>query len=244
VADIRAEATARIQEIRSRGVFIAEGFGERPSDLQPSLATIIQHIYEDAKDSIWQEIDPTFIATIPDAILLRTESLNREDYILHPVSGEHLSNDSKARIAALRDEGVLWNTQIVISDGLNALAVTDGDQLMGLVRRLRLELNQAGFEVAPTNLLVHSGRVRAGYRIGEQLFGGRKGQFHVLHIIGERPGSGHHTLSIYMTKADGQSWAVPDQVDHNITKVVSGIALTALTPDRGAIEAVRILQQM
>ncbi len=243
-AEIRAEATARIAEVRSRGVFIAEGFGESYSDLQPSLAQHVQHIYDDAKISIWKELDDVFVSTIPNVVRLKTQSLDREDYILHPVSGEHLSDDSKALIQRLREQSHQSDTQIVISDGLNALAVTDGDQLMSLVRRLRKELVGSGFKVAPTNVIVEAGRVRAGYRIGEQLFGGRKGRFTILHVIGERPGSGHHTLSIYMTVADGDVWGEADKVDHNITKVVSGIAITALSPELGAIEAVKILRTM
>ena len=93
-------------------------------------------------------------------------------------------------------------------------------------------------------MIVDSGRVRAGYRIGEQLFGGRDGNCSLLHIIGERPGTGHHTLSIYMTKTDGKTWGTPDKVDHNITKVVSSIAATALLPELGAVEAVRILRRL
>ena len=142
-----------------------------------------------------------------------------------------------------RDRSEQFNTQIVISDGLNALAVMDSDQLLSLIRRVRAELAGTEFTLSPENLVVNSGRVRAGYRIGEQLFGGRNGTFTILHIIGERPGSGHHTLSVYMTRADGQTWDIADKVDHNITKVVSGIANTTLKPDLGAIEAVRILRQ-
>jgi len=241
--EIRTEAATRIAEIRARGVFIAEGFGEKPSILQPSLASQLQHIYDNAKVSIWKELDDLFVATVPDVVRLRTQSADRMDYILHPVSGEQLSDESRARLARLRDDlDQKLDTQIVISDGLNALAVMDGDQLLSLVRRLRSELAIAGFRASPTNLIVDAGRVRAGYQIGERLFGGREGQFSLLHIIGERPGTGHHTLSIYMTVADGKTWGVPGTVDHNITKVVSGIATTALSPEEGAIEAARILR--
>ena len=242
--EIQSEAATQIADVRSRGVFIAEGFGATPSILQPSLAKHIQHIYDDAKVSIWMQLDDAFIATVPDVTRLRTRSADRNDYILHPVSGEHLSDESATVIAQLRqNNNDQFNTQIVISDGLNALAVMDGDQLLRLIRRLRTELAGTEFTVSPQNLVVNSGRVRAGYRIGEQLFGGRVGKFTLLHIIGERPGSGHHTLSIYMTPADGQTWGISDKVDHNITKVVSGIANTAMTPDLGAIEAARILRQ-
>ena len=241
---IQQGGLATIAEIRSRGVFIAEGYGAKPSQLQRPLAEQIRHIYDDAKISIWKELDDTFVATVPDVVRLRTQSASRTDYILHPVSGEHLSEDSKLLLDDLRLKSESCDTQIVISDGLNALAVTDADQLLTLVSRLRADLAVAGFRASPANLIVDAGRVRAGYRIGERLFGGRKGRLALLHVIGERPGSGHHTLSVYMTVADGADWSIPDKIDHDITKVVSGIALTALSPELGAIEAVKILRTM
>lgn len=242
--EIRTDAASQIASVRSRGVFIAEGFGTAPSIPEPVLARHIQHIYDDAKISIWMELDDAFVATVPNVKRLRTRSADRTDYILHPVSGEHLSDESAGLIDRYRrDSREHFNAQIVISDGLNALAVMDGGQVLNLVRQLRSELDGTEIVLAPENLIVDSGRVRAGYRIGEQLFGGRDGNFTILHIIGERPGSGHHTLSIYMTRADGQTWDIADKVDHNITKVVSGIANTALTPELAAIEAVKILRQ-
>lgn len=241
---IRQEARDRIAEVRSRGVFIAEGYGSSPAILQPELAQQIQHIYEDARISIWKELDDAFVTTIPNAVRLRSQSADRTDYILHPVSGEHLSESSREIIETIRRQNDPWNVQIVISDGLNAQAVTDGDQLMSLMTGLRRELVAAGFKTSPTHLVVDAGRVRAGYRIGEQLFGARDGRFTLLHIIGERPGSGHHTLSIYMTTANGAEWSIPDRVDHNITKVVSGISITAMAPDAAAVDAVRILRQL
>ena len=242
---ILAEASSRIAEVRARGVFIAEGFGDRPPDLDPALAKNVRRIYDDAKMCIWKELDEAFIATLPDVARFRTRSLDRTDYILHPVSGEHLSDDSTSRLSLLRMRDQEGSTvQIVVSDGLNANALMDGDQLMTLIRRLRSELSDAGYRTSPNLMLVTSGRVRAGYRIGDRLFGGLGGRKSLLHIIGERPGSGHRTLSIYMTTADGATWGIADKVDHNITKVVSGIATTALVPDLAAIEAVRILRQM
>ena len=66
----------------------------------------------------------------------------------------------------------------------------------------------------------------------------------ILHIVGERPGSGHRTLSIYITSAQGEDWSVESKVDHNITRVVSGIAQTALEPSLGAQAAARILRTL
>ena len=65
----------------------------------------------------------------------------------------------------------------------------------------------------------------------------------IVHIIGERPGSGHHTFSAYLTAASGPDWAAA-KIDHDITKVVSGIATTALPPADAATETARLLTAM
>ena len=92
--------------------------------------------------------------------------------------------------------------------------------------------------------MVTGGRVRAGYRIGEQLFGGLPGRRAILHVIGERPGTGHRSFSVYMTCPTGALWARSGKVDHDITRVVAGIANTALQPDLAADNAARILRGM
>lgn len=243
---ILAEAKTKMAEVRSRGVFLASGYGASPAKLTPTLASQVQHIYEDAKRCIWEELPTDFESDAEHVLPLITRAKSREDYILHPLSGEYLSEPSLVQLTLRRNTLVRHDDDcvIVVSDGLNALAVTDEGQLDALLVTLRKALESEEFRIAPGYLLVRSGRVRAGYRIGETLFGGRTGQRTLLHIIGERPGSGHHTLSIYMTTADGATWAIPDRVDHNITKVVSGIAFTALRPDQAAQAAKRILQSM
>ena len=243
--EILDEAANRISEVRSRGVFIATGYDQLPSRMDRELDSRIHAIYEDARQSIWTELTAPFKDSIPDAVQLKTRSTDRTDYILHPVSGEHLSDDSVGVLDQLRAKaGEMAEVQIVASDGLNARSLMDGDQLKLLLRGLQTELADSGYQLARHVLLVESGRVRAGYRIGEQLFGGQSGNRAVLHIIGERPGTGHQTMSVYMTLADGKTWGTKDLVDHNITRVVSGIALTAMPPKDAAIEAVRILKQM
>jgi ethanolamine ammonia-lyase large subunit len=242
--DILGEARQRMNEVRSRGVFLAEGFGKTPSQLPPNLAQQVTRIYDDAKLSIWKELEPKFVSTIPNASKVRSRSKDRMDYILHPAKGERLSEDSFAKIEGLKSQFDKHQVQIVISDGLNALAVMQAEQLLPLLAQLQAELASAKVSLSPINLVIEAGRVRAGYRIGEQLFGGRKGKFGILHVIGERPGSGHRTLSIYMTVADGATWAIPDKVDHNITKVVSGIATTALKPKAAAIETAKLFRTM
>jgi ethanolamine ammonia-lyase large subunit len=66
----------------------------------------------------------------------------------------------------------------------------------------------------------------------------------ILHVIGERPGSGHHAFSVYISAPSVAIWAREGVTDHNITRVVSGIADTALTPEKAATETVNILKEI
>ncbi|MDX1970088.1 MAG: ethanolamine ammonia-lyase subunit EutB [Planctomycetaceae bacterium] len=244
-ADLLAEGRSEMTAVRSRGVFLAEGHGTRPSDLAPQLELDILSIYDDAKRSIWAEFGPAFFESIPSAIPLATQSLDRSDYILHPASGESLSEDSANRVRLLSDRYAgQYDAVIVVSDGLNALSIMDEQQLQPFLRSLRSELQQAEFRVASDHLVVNSGRVRAGYRIGEALFANLDGPRAILHIIGERPGSGHRTFSVYLTSPTGAVWNTPAKVDHNLTRVVAGIANTALVPASAAAEVARLLKLM
>jgi len=242
---ILTEGRRQLGEVRSRGVFIAAGHGEAPHQLAPQLKADIDRIYVDAKQSIRAELTEDFMASVPNGVLIETESRNRDDYILHPESGERPSGKSNAILQQLRDRhSAQFDVQIVISDGLNALSIMDEGHLEPFLKRLRAGLRETGFRTAPENLIVTSGRVRAGYRTGEVLFGKLPGRRVILHVIGERPGTGHHAFSTYMTAATGATWGTPGKVDHNITKVVSGIAATALKPETGARSVVRILRSM
>lgn len=240
--EILAEGRARLESVRGHGVFVAQGHGTRPWEPEPALDAAVRRIYTDAKRSIWAELPPAFIAQVPDVLHAETRSADRTDYILHPESGERLSPRALEAIRALRArQAGAYDIQIVVSDGLNALAITDAGHLAPFLARLREQLLRAGYRPAPENIVVTSGRVRAGYRIGEALFGGLPGRRAILHVIGERPGTGHHTFSVYITAPPGLVWGREGEVDHNITKVVSGIATTALPPARGADETLKLL---
>lgn len=254
--EILADAQRQIAEVRSRGVFIAEGFGKTPADHTPELDQQLQHVYRDSRKCIFEEIPEEFVAAVPGVVALTTLSASREDYILHPTTGETLSSESAAAVARVRDgRPTSIDVQIVVSDGLNALAVTDEDHLSKLLHELRLQLAELGQQVAPEVFVVRSGRVRAGYRIGEMVFGAESDQQlnsaslddrplrTLLHIIGERPGSGHHTLSVYITSVATNVWSATGSVDHNMTQVVSGIANTALRPEAAAKSVAAILQR-
>ncbi len=243
--EILEEGRQQLAEVRGRGLFVAEGHGARPWDLQPSLQTDIKRIYDDAKVSIWAEFNQEFIAEIPNGLPLATRSSNRTDYILHPTTGEQPDDASIATLHRLRGhQDGRFDVQIVISDGLNALAIMEDGHLAPFLETLRSNLVRQGLSVSPGNLVLNSGRVRAGYRIGEILFAGLEGSRAILHVIGERPGTGHRTFSTYITAPAGDIWGTDGGVDHNITKVVSGVATTALNPKTGAEEVVRLLGLM
>jgi ethanolamine ammonia-lyase large subunit len=244
-SEIIAEAARILEEVRGRGVLISRGYHGVLSQLPLELDQEVHRIYSDAKECIWAELPQDFEAAIAPAVPIATQAVDRHDYILHPASGEALALSSVAVLERLRTEhGGQYDTLFVVSDGLNALALSSDDQAKSLLAHLERELAASGFRIMPERLLIRSGRVRTGYRIGEAVFRDQAGPKHLLHVIGERPGSGHRTLSIYITSTDGSTWSQPSTVDHNITKVVSGIATTALDPKQGAEAALRILREL
>jgi ethanolamine ammonia-lyase large subunit len=87
--------------------------------------------------------------------------------------------------------------------------------------------------------------VRAGYEVGELLFGKEGLSKHcVVHIIGERPGTMHRNFSVYITAASASNWNYRGKVDHDITRVVSGISDTAYLPKDAAVEVASIVAKL
>ena len=247
-AEILAEGTRQVDLVRARGVFIAEGYGVQPGDLNPVLDRQIRYLYEDSKTCIWAELPEEFIDDIPESVPVGSLSSDRTEYVLHPPSGEALAATSIANIERLRETHAgKYDVQIVISDGLNVFALTDEGHLRPYLERVRTELAEAGYHVAPEHIVVRGGRVRAGYRIGEMLYGkltDSRPTRAILHVIGERPGSGHHAFSVYITAPSVSTWTKKGTADHNITKVVSGIADTALAPAVAATHTVKIVRKI
>ncbi|HYO71561.1 MAG TPA: ethanolamine ammonia-lyase subunit EutB, partial [Archangium sp.] len=246
--EVLTEARRQMAQVRQRGVWLAEGHGANRWDLNPALDREIRYLYDDAKKSIHAELPDTFASTLPGAVSVVTGSKDREDYILHPPTGEQLAGEAVEALRRLRDAHAgQYDVQLVISDGLNAYALTDEGHLAPYLERVRTELAAAGYKVAPQPIVVRSGRVRAGYHIGEVLYGSLPdpdSHRAILHLIGERPGSGHHAYSVYITAPKVETWAQEGAVDHDITRVVSGIADTALSPSTAAVDTVRLLERL
>jgi ethanolamine ammonia-lyase large subunit len=241
---ILAEAEERIARVRSRGVFIATGHGAHPWDMDPALDEQVRRLYEDAKACIHAELPAHFLATVSPAVAVETDSLDRHDFVLHPPTGETLDEGSLAKVRELREaHSRRYDVQIVISDGLNAYSLTDGEHLAPYLSELRHGLAAAGLHPASEYVVVTNGRVRAGYRIGEILFGepGAPARATLIHVIGERPGNGHHTYSVYVTALPRSVWARQGTADHNHTCVISNVADTALHPVVAAQQTVALL---
>jgi ethanolamine ammonia-lyase large subunit len=218
-------------------------------DLNPQLSAKVQSYYDDAKKCLWAELTPDFIRTIPNVLQVSTLSKDRNDYIAHPPTGEQLSPQSIAALKKLRDS---WKSspmpikgQFVISDGLNAKAIMDENHLAPYLDEMRKMFAEHGAMISDTNIVVTSGRVRVGYRIGELLFEDSDPNMFkgILHIIGERPGTMHHSYSVYITVVKGKQWN-EKRIDHDITKLVCNIADTALAPKEAARETLTIIKEL
>ena len=245
--EIYAEGLKQVKEAEARGVDLAVGHGKNGWDLNPELAEKVTSYYRDAKICLRSEFTSEFIGSIPNALPVATTSRDREDYIAHPETGEKLNPEAVKALELLRDsrQGKPPGIQIVISDGLNARAIMDEGHLMPYLEEVRRLIREDGGVVEEKNIVVTNGRVRAGYEIGELLFGDpqSKEMKAILHIIGERPGTIHHTYSVYITSPKAKKWA-RKTVDHDITRVVSGISDTALPPREAAVDTVNILKEM
>ena len=246
---IYGEGKKKMKEVEDRGVDLATGHGKNPWDLNPQLAAKVQSYYDDAKKCLWAELTPEFVKTIPNALPVKALSKDRNDYISHPPTGEQLTSESIASLEKLRES---WKAspnpikgQIVISDGLNAKAIMDENHLAPYLNEIKKMFTDAGVTISDKNIVVTGGRVRAGYRIGEILFekaddNGFRG---ILHVIGERPGTMHHSYSVYITVVKGSVWA-QKKIDHDITKLVCNIADTALSPKDAARETLTIIREL
>jgi ethanolamine ammonia-lyase large subunit len=244
---IIAEGKAAIDRVRKRGVPIAEGYGEHPWQLQPSLDKEIRELFKDAKYCLWTEWENIYLKTIPNAVIISSMSVDKVDYVYHPASGERISPVGISALQVIREKRKKNNpaVQIVISDGLNARALMDAGHLHSFLDPLRKQLSERNISIGEENIVIRNGRVRAGYETGETLFGSSQQRAHcIVHIIGERPGTMHRNFSVYITSASASVWNVKGKVDHDITRVVSGISDTAYVPEKAVVEVAGIIESM
>jgi len=227
------EGRRRLQILRARGFDL--GDGSTPAGT-PTWEARLDAIYSHARRSLYAGLEDSVIGSaLPRHVRVRTQAASRDEYLSRPVSGERLRDadaGTLARPAGLEGGDVL----LVVSDGLNANAVNE--HLRALVPPLRRQLASEGCRVRETAVVIENGRVRAGYHVGEI----SRGEV-VVHLIGERPGTGLNTLSAYVTygrDAAGRfRWA--SYLDHACTTAICGIHPSGKTPETAAIEVARVV---
>ena len=102
-------------------------------------------------------------------------------------------------------------------------------------------LQDAGCHAAESVIAVRNGRVRVGYEIG--------GFVHadvIVHLIGERPGTGLNTLSAYLTFGRDQAgrtrWS--KELDHAATTAICVIHPKGKPPQLAAAEIARTVARI
>jgi ethanolamine ammonia-lyase large subunit len=223
---LEEEALRQLNALRERGLDLAlDG---------PEADARLERIYAHARRALYASLDGGVIRDAsPRHVRVRTAASSRDEYLAHPPLGERLREDDAAAIARL-SQPRSPQVQIVVSDGLNADAINE--QLRALLPELRRLLSDAGCHVGETDVVVHNGRVRAGYEIG-----GLVNAAVVVHVLGERPGTGLNTASAYITygrdEAGQPRWS--RELDHSATTAICGIHPKGKPPQAAAEEIAR-----
>ena len=228
---LRVEASKKVEALAGRGYDL--GFGHAGEfEAPPAVEARLEKIYSHARRALYSTIDEGVVREVsPSHLRVLTLARDREEYLSEPPAGELLRPEDASRVAKLYGGGRRPRVQLVLSDGLNADALNEN--LRAVLPRLRRELTAANLHVGEVDVVVTNGRVRAGYHAGELL-----GVDAVVHLIGERPGTGLNTLSAYVTygrDADGNLRWSP-ALDHASTTAVCGINERGKRPDAAVEE--------
>ncbi|KAJ3332720.1 hypothetical protein HDU93_008961, partial [Gonapodya sp. JEL0774] len=211
--EILEEARAQLKEFQKRGLDIGYGCTE---DFRPPgvIDGPKREIYRAAKRAIYDTLPTDFVDELrrfrfdgqggdgggPDgeALVVSTQARTREEYILKPVTGEHLDEvailklkSRGANVARTLSEMDVPPTnliQVVISDGLNSESVSAPGHLFPFLRELEANLRaastgQGAGDPSPstvaqrsvhhvfvsTLVVVENARVRAGYAAGRDI---------------------------------------------------------------------------
>ncbi len=232
-----AEGVAKIENLRGRGYDV--GFGHDAGYATPATVTRrLDAVYTQARRALYATLDRHVLqGAASQHVSVRTSSRDREDYLAHPRSGESIRDgDTERIVSAVASRGRRPQVQVVISDGLNANAVNEN--LRAVLPPLRAELAAAGVHVGAADVVIENSRVRAGYHVGALVDADA-----IVHLIGERPGTGIDTLSGYLTfgrDAAGRSrWS--SDLDHSATTAVCGIHREGKHPSEAVGEISRLI---
>ena len=233
-----ASGEKKLRVLQERGFDL--GFAESGDFSAPSqLRTRIDSIYGNARKALYAQLEDSVIRdSTANAVRVKSEAINREDYLSHPASGEIICKPDAAKIRLLYPER-RPAVQFAISDGLNANAVNLN--LREVLPQLRRSLIQSDFDVGEFDVVITNGRVRAGYYLGSLLDVPL-----IVHFIGERPGTGIDMLSIYLTygrdSAGHTRWN--PGMDHSVTTAICGIHRKGKPPIVAVEEAVACVKRI
>lgn len=232
------EAGRKIKSLRARGYDLGYSHGDDYA-ASPEAESRVETIYRNARQALYAEVEAAVMRDAsPRHLRVRSTARDREQYLSSPPSGERICEQDASSILSLYNLR-RPQAQIVISDGLNANAVNEN--LRAVLPGLRRGLTEAGYEVGGTDIFVQNGRVRIGYHAGALL-----GVDVIIHLIGERPGTGLNTLSAYITygrDASGHLRWSPD-LDHACTTAICGIHPGGKRPEEAVSQIVECTIRM
>jgi ethanolamine ammonia-lyase large subunit len=200
----------------------------------------VDAIYENARLALYAVVDGDVVRDAAGGyVSVRTEATDRDDYLAHPPRGERIAAADVAVLARSYARRRAPQVLFVVSDGLNANAVNE--QLRALLPAVRRTLSETGLRVGEPAVAIANGRVRAGYHVAEIV-----DPDVLVHILGERPGTGLNTASAYLTygrDGEGRARWRPD-LDHSCTTAVCGIHPRGKPPAAAAAEIARAVAHM
>jgi len=211
LASLEEDGLKRMLELQEQGLDLGIADAAR-ADAR------VEAIYANARAALYAGLDDGVLKEACGKWLpVKTIAGGRDQYLADPTAGERLRAEDVRAVSALYPSR-RPQVQMVVSDGLNANAVNE--QLRGVLPGLRRALVTDGRHVGDTVIAVRNGRVRAGYEIG-----GSAGAEVVIHLIGERPGTGLNTLSAYVTygRDEAGSFRWSRELPHSATTAVCGI---------------------
>jgi ethanolamine ammonia-lyase large subunit len=245
---IRKEGEKKMRAVTNHGVPLSIGHEKKVWEMKTKLKEQTEREFQDGKVCLQAVLPDTFFSKIENSVVLKTQATSRDAYIHQPPLGEILSKDSEAILSKIQEQWIATNefpdVQIVISDGLNANALTDPDHLQPYLDEIHVLLKKENWSVS-SPMIVINGRVRVAYQIGHILFSNAPKNTHrtIINIIGERPGTIHHNYSVYLSSPDTSVWAT-NMMDHNLARVISGISDTALLPKLAAKQTIKLIKEL
>jgi ethanolamine ammonia-lyase large subunit len=226
LAALEGEGRRRLHELRERG------FDLGIADAGTAHARV-DALYAHARAALYAALDRGVVRDVASQpVFVRTVAAGRDEYLSSPALGERLRDEDARTVSALYDKRP--QVQMVVSDGLNANAINE--QLRAILPGLRRALSLSGHHVGDRDVFVENGRVRAGYEIG-----GCAATEVIVHLIGERPGTGLNALSAYVTygrdERGGFRWS--RELPHSATTAICGIHPRGKPPESAIREIAR-----